>query len=100
MFYRAAKRRGEYFSLDTDTEGNNCFSICQNMEMKQELNFYVALKLRELLKNETNERVASRLSAPRWIVQDEPASDEPVRARVECCSPRWQILIVHIHMSL
>ena len=29
---RAAKRRGEYFSLGTGTEGNNCFSICQNIE--------------------------------------------------------------------
>ena len=25
---------------------------------------------RELLKNETNERAPSRLSAPRWIIQD------------------------------
>ena len=41
IFYRAAKRRGDYFSLGTDTEGNNCFSICQNIEMKQEINFYV-----------------------------------------------------------
>ena len=41
---RAAKRRGEYFSLGTDTEGNNCFSICQNIEMKQEINLYVTLK--------------------------------------------------------
>ena len=38
--------------------------------MKQEINFYVTLKQQELLKNETNERVPSRLSAPRWIVQD------------------------------
>ena len=28
----------------TDTEGNNYFSICQNIEMKQEINFYVTLK--------------------------------------------------------
>ena len=58
------------FSLGTDTEGNNCFSICQNIEMKQEINFYVTLKQRELLNNETNERAPSRLSAPRWVVQD------------------------------
>ena len=62
---RAAKRRGEYFSLGTDTEGNNCFSICQNIEMKQEINLYVTLKYRELLKNETNECAPSRLSAQR-----------------------------------
>ena len=43
-FYRTANRRGEYFSLGTDIEGNNCFSICQNIEMKQEINFYVTLK--------------------------------------------------------
>ena len=54
----------------TDTEGNNCFSICQNIEMKQEINFYITLKYRELLKNETNEHVPSRSSTPRWIVQD------------------------------
>ena len=36
--------QGEYFSLGTDTEGNNCFSICQNIAMKQEINFYVTLK--------------------------------------------------------
>ena len=42
--YRAAKRRGEYFSLGTDTEGNSCFSICQNIEMEQEINYYVTLK--------------------------------------------------------
>ena len=40
----STKPRGEYFSLGTDTEGNNHFSICQNIEMKQEINFYVALK--------------------------------------------------------
>ena len=33
---------GEYFLLGTNTEGNNCFSICQNIEMKQEINFYVS----------------------------------------------------------
>ena len=38
--------------------------------MEQGINFYVTLKWRELLKNETNERAQSRLSAPRWIVQD------------------------------
>ena len=38
--------------------------------MKQEINFYVTLKKRELFKNETNERAPSRLSAPRWIVQE------------------------------
>ena len=39
------KRQGEYFSLGTDTEGNNCFSICQNIEMKQEINFkFITLK--------------------------------------------------------
>ena len=68
--HRAAKRRGEYFSLGTDTEVNNCFSICQNIEMKQGIHFYVTLKQRELLKNETTERAQSRLSALRWIVQD------------------------------
>ena len=26
-----------------------------------------------------------------------PASDEPIRARVECYSPRWQILTIIIH---
>ena len=31
-------------SLGTDTEGNNFFSICQNIEMKQEMYFYVTLK--------------------------------------------------------
>ena len=41
---RYSTERGEYFSLGTDTEGNNCFSICQNIEMKQEINFYVTLK--------------------------------------------------------
>ena len=64
------KQQDEYFSLGTDTEGNNCFNICQNIEMKQELNFYVTLKYQELLQNEANECVPSRLSAPRWIVQD------------------------------
>ena len=59
-----------YFSLGTDTEGNNCFSICQNIEMKQEINFCVTLKQGELLKNETNERGLSRLSAPMWIVNN------------------------------
>ena len=43
-FYRTANRRGEYFLLGTDIEGNNCFSICQNIEMNQEINFYVTLK--------------------------------------------------------
>ena len=38
--------------------------------MKQEIDFYVTLKERELLKNETNGRAPSRLSASRWIVQD------------------------------
>ena len=38
--------------------------------MKQEINFYVTLKQRELLKNEMNEHAQSSLSAPRWIVQD------------------------------
>ena len=27
-FYQAAKRRGKYPLLVTDTEGDNCFSIC------------------------------------------------------------------------
>ena len=44
IFYRAAKRRGEYFSLGTNTEGNDCFSICQNIETKREINFYVTLR--------------------------------------------------------
>ena len=70
MFYRATKQQGEYFSLGTDTEGNNCFSICQSIEMKQEINFYVTLKKQELLKNEMNVRALSCLSALRWIVQD------------------------------
>ena len=26
--YRAAERRGKYLTLVTDTEGDNCFSIC------------------------------------------------------------------------
>ena len=38
--------------------------------MEQERNYYVTLKWRELLKNETNERAPSCLSAPRWIAQD------------------------------
>ena len=38
--------------------------------MKLEINFCVTLKQRELLKNEMNERAPSRLSAPRWIVQE------------------------------
>ena len=40
---REAKRRGGYFSPGTDAEGNNCFSICQNIEMKQEINFFMLL---------------------------------------------------------
>ena len=45
-FIYSTELRGsvEYLSLGTDTEGNNCFSICQNIEMKQEINFYVTLK--------------------------------------------------------
>ena len=31
-------------TISTDTEGNNYFSICQNIEMKQEINFYFNLK--------------------------------------------------------
>ena len=38
--------------------------------MKQEIYFYVTLKEQELFKNETNERTPSRLSDPRWIVQE------------------------------
>ena len=38
--------------------------------MKQEINICVTLKQREMLKNETNERAPSRLSTPRWIVQE------------------------------
>ena len=55
--YSTEPRSGEenYFSIGTDTEGNNCFSIYQNIEMKQEIDFYVTLKEQELLKNETNE---------------------------------------------
>ena len=37
LLSRDFKQRGEYFSIGTNTEGNNCFSVCQNIEMKQEI---------------------------------------------------------------
>ena len=48
IFYRAVKRRGEYFLLGTNTEGNNCFSICQVSELDME-NF--SFKCFKLVKN-------------------------------------------------
>ena len=39
IFPKVEVNSERYFSLGTDTEGNNCFSICQNIEMKQEMNF-------------------------------------------------------------
>ena len=34
--YRAAERRGKYPTLVTDTEGDNCFSICLVSEIDME----------------------------------------------------------------